>query len=177
MKWTQEVWKLKDLKNYAKNPRSLNKDQGEHLKKSLEKFGQCEPIVINTDGMIIGGHQRARTMKKLGYKEAIVCVPEEPLNEKEIEELNIRLNKNVGDWDWDVLGNAWEVEDLLEWGFSPEDLQLDSFTVAKDEGKAAGEKCQIIIDCISKRQLEEIEPMVEELLNQFPEATKKVNIK
>lgn len=132
MKWKLEKRKIKDLHEYAKNARKLTKDQGEHLKKSLDKFGQCEPIVINTDDVIIGGHQRLKTMRKMGYKEVDVYVPDEPLTDKEVQELNIRLNKNVGSWDWDILANSWEVDDLQEWGFSSKELELD-FDEPKEE--------------------------------------------
>lgn len=177
MNWTQETRKIKDLKNYIKNPRSLSKDQAKHLEKSVKNFGQCQPIVINPDGLIIGGHQRVRTMKKMGHKDVICVVPEKPLNEQEVEELNIRLNKNVGDWDWDILANSWELEDLLDFGFSAEELQLDS---ADEEGGGEEEKphkCEIVLNFTSKRELQEVEVRLEDILNQFPDVTKKVNVK
>ena len=46
------------------------------------------------------------------------------LTDKEVEELNIRLNKNTGNWDFDALANRFEVPDLLEWGFDERELQL-----------------------------------------------------
>ena len=95
MKWKTEKRKIKDLKLLSKNPRKLNKNDANHLKQSLEKFGQCEPIVINSDNTIIGGHQRLKILKKLKYKEVYVYVPEKQLTEKEVEELNIRQETNV----------------------------------------------------------------------------------
>ena len=50
--------------------------------------------------------------------------PSRELDEKEVEELNIRLNKNTGDWDFDVLANEFEMGDLLDWGFTEIDLGL-----------------------------------------------------
>ena len=124
--WSLEKKKIKELREYSGNPRTLTKQQSEHLRKSLEKFGQCEPIVINPDGLIIGGHQRVRTLKKMGYKEVDVYVPDSALSEKEIQELNIRLNKNVGDWDYDVLANCFDLFDLVEWGFESSDFDIDA---------------------------------------------------
>lgn len=132
MKWKLEKRKIKDLYEYAKNARKLSKEQGDQLQISIDKFGQCEPIVINADDVIIGGHQRLKTMRKMGYKEVDVYVPDEPLTDKEVQELNIRLNKNVGSWDWDILANSWEVDDLQEWGFSSKELELD-FDEPKEE--------------------------------------------
>ena len=175
MKWKNEVWDIKDLKFYVQNPRSLSKHDGEHLKKSLESFDQCDPVIVNTDGTIIGGHQRVKTLKKMGRKTVDVRVPEYPLEEKQVQELNIRLNKNVGDWDYDVLANVWEFEDLLDWGFTEKELDLEP--LAEEEGSGAEEKaakCQIVIDFPCKKDLREAEIAIEELLSKYPEATHKV---
>ena len=94
MEWQRESREIKSLHENPHNPRSLSKIQGDELKNSLSKFGQCEPIVIQPDGTIIGGHQRYRVLKKMGAKNIYTYVPSEPLSEREIKELTIRLNKN-----------------------------------------------------------------------------------
>ena len=143
MKWTLEKRKISSLREYAKNPRRLSKHDAKHLQESIEKFGQCEPIVINCDDTIIGGHQRLRTLKKLKYKEVEVYVPDSPLSEKEVEELNIRLNRNAGDWDDDMLANAWNLRDLLDWGFTQDELDVDLDVL---EGTKTDEKEDTIIE-------------------------------
>jgi len=125
MQWKLERRKLSSLKKYAHNPRILSKHDGNHLRQSLEKFGQCEPIVINADGTIIGGHQRVRTMKSLKESMVDVYVPERALDDQEVRELNIRLNRNIGEWDFDILANEWDENDLLSWGFLDGELGLD----------------------------------------------------
>lgn len=127
--------KIAELKNHARNPRKLNKHDAEHLQRSLEKFGQCEPIIVNTDGLIIGGHQRVRTLKKMGEKEVDAYVPDVPLSDKDVDELNIRLNRNAGEWDFDILANGWDLVDLLDWGFTEDDLSIDAevISAADDE--------------------------------------------
>lgn len=122
LNWKIETRKLSSLRDHSKNPRILSKDQEEHLRASLNKFGLIDKIIINTDGTIIGGHQRKRTLKKMGVNEIECMVPERSLTEKEVEELNIRLNKNTGDWDWDILANQWDFKDLIDWGFSTDEL-------------------------------------------------------
>jgi DNA modification methylase len=131
--WNLEKRSLKDLKDYSKNPRTLSVDQEAHLRTSLEKFGVIDKIIVNTDNTIIGGHQRKRTLKKIGLKEVECYVPDRTLTEKEVEELNIRLNKNTGDWDFDVLANQWNIPDLVEWGFSLDDFQIDIEQVEGEE--------------------------------------------
>ena len=124
MIWNLEQRKLSELIESPKNPRRMSKHDAEHLKRSLSKFGVCEPIVINQDNQIIGGHQRVKTLKNLGVKETAVMLPTEPLSEKEADELNIRLNKNTGYFDDDLLANAWDVDLLCECGFTLEELHL-----------------------------------------------------
>lgn len=139
MQWKLEKRKIKDLVGHARNPRKLSKHDAEHLQKSLEKFGQCEPIVVNADGTIIGGHQRVRTLKKMGTKEVDVYIPDVPLTDTEVDELNVRLNRNAGEWDFDVLANAWELPDLLDWGFTEDELSIDIDVIeAAEEGEESG---------------------------------------
>ena len=126
--WHTEKRKLGDLIEWDKNPRQLKEHDAEHLKKSLDAFGVADPLIINTDNRIIGGHMRRRIMLKSGYKPddlVDVRVPERELTEREAEELAIRLNKNTGDWDFDALANNFELDDLLDWGFDKKELDLD----------------------------------------------------
>lgn len=122
IKWHLETRKISALKDHPKNPRKLTKHQEEHLKLSIDKFGLIDKPIINTDNQIIGGHQRKRILKKMGLKEIECYVPHRALDEKEVEELNIRLNQNQGEWDFDSLANEFEFENLMEWGFDPVDL-------------------------------------------------------
>ena len=106
--WHTEKRRLGDLIEWDKNPRQLKDHDAEHLKKSLDNFGVADPLIINTDNRIIGGHMRRRIMLQSGYKPddlVDVRVPERELTEREAEELAIRLNKNTGDWDFDALAN------------------------------------------------------------------------
>jgi len=52
-------------------------------------------------------------------------VPDRELSIDEARELNVRLNKNVADWDFDILANNFELDDLLDWGFDKQELDLD----------------------------------------------------
>lgn len=123
--WKLEKRKISDLKPNPKNPRRLSKHDAEHLEKSLERFGLIDKPIINPDGLIIGGHQRLSILgKKKG--ESIDCwVPDRTLSEKEVEELNIRLNRNTGEWDFDILANQWDLNDLLQYGFTEEELSVN----------------------------------------------------
>ena len=102
----------------------LTKDQAKQLQVSLEKFGLADKPIINDDGTIIGGHQRIKLLTELGYTEVECWEPDRPLTEKEVYEFNIRLNKNTGEWDWDILANQWDLSELIEWGFDRDEFGL-----------------------------------------------------
>jgi len=110
-----EIKKISELTPAPYNPRESTEKQESQLKQSLKKFGVVEPIIYNKQtGYIVGGHFRVRELQKLGYTE-IECVIVD-LSEEDEKELNIRLNANTGQWDWDELANNFELEDLNDWG-------------------------------------------------------------
>lgn len=145
IEWHYETRKIDDLKPYHKNPRRINKDQLEHLKKNLSKFGLIDKPFINTDNIIIGGHQRLRILKRMGYEEITVQVPDRILTEKEVEELNYRHNENGGNFDYDILANQYDHLDLINWGEDP--LKKEA-----EEGKKS--KAKAIFEFENKEELE-----------------------
>ena len=134
--WHLEKRKLKDLQAYYKNPRRLTDKQWEHLRTSLDKFGLIDRPCINANGTIIGGHQRINVMMKDGEEEIEVMVPDRLLDNAEVEELNIRLNKNTGEWDFDILANEWDQDDLLSWGFDATEFDLGEIDVIETDEEA-----------------------------------------
>ena len=106
------------------NPRQLTKEQYSNLKDSLQRFGLVDPLIINKNkerkNILVGGHQRLRIAKEMGMKK-IPCVEVDLTLDKE-KELNIRLNKNVGEWDYDTLANNFDVKDLVDWGFEEKEF-------------------------------------------------------
>lgn len=110
--------KISELIEADYNPRSLTKKQFNSIKESIEKFGFVEPIVVNENknrkNIIVGGHQRLQVAQSLGYDTIPVYYVNLELDDE--RELNIRLNANVGDWDWDKIANEWSYSDLENWG-------------------------------------------------------------
>lgn len=108
------------------NPRELTKEQYKHLKDSLQRFGIVDPIIINKNedrkNIVIGGHQRIKVATDLGIEE-LPCVELDLTIEKE-KELNVRLNRNTGQWDYDMLANHFDLEELISWGFGEDELAL-----------------------------------------------------
>ena len=128
--WHLETRKIVDLKDYYKNPRKLSKHDADNLKKSLQEFGTIDKPIINQDGTLIGGHQRKRILKSLGQKEIECWVPDVLLDEKQVEELNVRLNRNHGEFDYDILANNFDIIELLDWGFK--DIDFDAKDILKN---------------------------------------------
>jgi DNA modification methylase len=116
--------KISELIPAEYNPRYISEDAFNHLKASLQRFEAVEPAIINQHperkDIIVGGHQRLKAATSLGWDE-FPCVYVELTRDQE-KELNVRLNKNTGAFDFDLLANHFEVEDLVDWGFTNEEL-------------------------------------------------------
>lgn len=126
-----EQRKISSLKPAPYNPRQATKQQEENLKRSLEKFGVVEPVIVNDQtGHIVGGHFRVRELKKLGVKDVDCVIVDLSLEDE--KELNIRLNANTGGWDFDMLANEWDVEELKDWGLDLPDFKAN---IPSDEQK------------------------------------------
>ena len=121
--------KLADLRPAAYNPRRKlepGEPEYEKIARSIEQFGYCDPIIINKDGTIIGGHQRHQVLLDMGADTAdVVVVDLDPDREKA---LNVALNKITGAWDiaklTELIGDL-DVEgyDLTATGFSDKELK------------------------------------------------------
>lgn len=93
----------------------------QNIQRSLKEFGYVDPIIINKDGTIIGGHQRASVLKSLGYTEADCIVVD--LKKQDEKALNIALNKIGGQWDMSLLRDA--LQDLT---LSPVDVNATGYS-------------------------------------------------
>ena len=150
--------KLSTIKPNENNPRFVKDEKFEKLCKSIESFAEkmmpLRPIVIDENNIILGGNMRFKALKHLGYKE----IPSDwikqanDLTEEEKNEFIIKDNVGFGDWDWEVLANEWNSEELEEWGLDipNEGLEDATYTTKVDSPiyEAKGEKPQIE-DCYS----------------------------
>lgn len=126
IKWHVEKRVVSDLIPYYKNPRIITEDGLKDLKKSFDEVGFAQPININTENVILSGHARVEQLKLENPSQEIdVYVPDRILTPKQEEAIIVRMNKNVaGQWDFDVLANEFEVDDLIDWGFSEDELGM-----------------------------------------------------
>ena len=134
-----------ELKASEYNPRKWSEGQIDALRESITRFGLVDPIVCNSTperlNVLIGGHFRLEVAKDLGHKEMPVVYVDIPDLEKE-KELNIRLNKNLGEFDLNLLKDFQE-EFLVDVGFKSEELDQifdidptpEKFDLKKELGK------------------------------------------
>lgn len=142
IKWILKTFKISELKEHSHNPRILSKDDADHIEGSISKFGLIDKPIINLDKTIIGGHQRIKILKRMKVKEVECWIPDQQLDDKKVDELNIRLNKNVGDWDWDILANSFDPLDLVAWGFNAEELEWKDPEEIESEEEEAKDICK-----------------------------------
>lgn len=125
---------INELKPSLYNPRKWSEEATTQLKESIQRFGLVDAILVNSaperKNIVIGGHFRLKVAKDLGYSEVPVTYVNIPDEARE-KELNIRLNKNLGDWDYELLVQ-FDQSLLQDVGFTSEELD-DIFNVDLDE--------------------------------------------
>lgn len=124
--WKVEKRKIEELKSHSKNPRIFTEKGMKDLKNSIDSIGFAQPININQDGTILSGHARIKTLELQGIKEVDVYVPDRLLTPKQEEEVLVRMNANTaGEWDFDILANQFELEEISDWGLDVPNIDLD----------------------------------------------------
>lgn len=129
---------IKQLKLLDKNPRKIDKMQFEKLCRSIETdpgFFNDRPCLVNRIGdqlIVYAGNQRLRAAKKLGWK-TVPCIIEEITEEVQKRRV-VQDNLHQGEFDYDLLSSLYEVGDLIELGFTEEQLSIGELGVETIEG-------------------------------------------
>ena len=127
------------------NPRSLSQKKFEDIKDSLTRLGFVDPVIVNKskerENIIVGGHQRVKVAREMGYKSVPAVFVD--LNLEEEKELNVRLNKNQGEWDFSILKQTFNSENLVDWGFAEQELSSQFKEIDKIEEKALEEEAEL----------------------------------
>jgi hypothetical protein len=158
------------IKPNPNNPRKVDKTKFKQLVKSIQEFPDMlhlRPLVVNEDMVVIGGNMRLKACKELGFKEIPVIIS--ALDEQKQKEFIIKDNISFGIWDWDLLANEWEVEELVEWGL---DLPLD-FADEEEDSKPIDKMTKNIT---LKYSIEEADRIEAELYNIAPTLEQAVQI-
>lgn len=135
----EEKIKLSSIKPNPNNPRLVKDDKFFKLVESLKTFGNkmmpLRPMVVDENNILLGGNMRYKALKELGYKE----VPKDwvkqakDLTAAEKEEFIIKDNVGFGDWDFDVLANEWDSEELEAWGLDIPDFMEVELEAEEDD--------------------------------------------
>jgi len=112
-----------EIKNNPNNPRFIKDDKYKKLVKSIRDFPEMleiRPIVIDEEGIVLGGNMRLKACREAGIKEVPIIRANE-LTEDQKKEFILKDNQSFGDWDTKLL-NDWSKDLLLKSGFEEYDL-------------------------------------------------------
>ena len=115
--------KINDIIPNNDNPRHITDLKLEQLKKSIKEFPQMlelRPLVIDENNVVLGGNMRLKACKELGIKDIPVKVVE-GLTEQQKKEFIIKDNLGYGEWDWDLIYQDWNIDELKDWGMDIKD--------------------------------------------------------
>jgi hypothetical protein len=100
------------------NPRFIKDYKFNKLVKSIKEFPQMldlRPIVVNQDMIVLGGNMRLKACEEAGLTEVPIIFADNLTPDQE-KEFIIKDNSSFGEWDWDLLANEWDLQDLEDWG-------------------------------------------------------------
>ena len=128
--------KISEVKINPNNPRLIKDDKFAKLVQSVKDFPEMleiRPIVVNADMVVLGGNMRLKACKEAGLKEVPIIVADN-LTEEQQREFLIKDNVSGGEWDWELLANEWDSEELTEWG-----LDIPNWSKGMDENEMSDE--------------------------------------
>lgn len=144
-----KILKLSDVKLNPNNPRLIKDDKFKKLVQSIKDFPEMlelRPIVVNKGMIILGGNMRYKACKEAGLKEIPVIVADNLTPEQEREFL-IKDNTSGGEWDWEILANEWDSEELKAWGLDVPSFDINNETEQKDLSSTIENLYRIEIIC------------------------------
>lgn len=122
--WNEETRKLNELEPFESNPRKISEKALQNLVEKIKTSGYHQRIRITHDNRVIGGHQRLKALKKCGFKEVRVLVPDSEMSDDEYKREVIQDNLQDGEWDIQILMDDWDIGDLNDWGLDTEALGM-----------------------------------------------------
>jgi DNA modification methylase len=117
------IWKVKNNPN---NPRLVKDDKFKKLVKSIQDFPDMldkRPIIVNEDMIVLGGNMRLKACNEAGLKEVPIIVTN--WTEEQQRQFIIKDNLGYGEWDWDMIANEWDENELNEWGLDIPNFEGD----------------------------------------------------
>ena len=135
--------KVSEIKLNKNNPRLIKDDKFRKLVKSIKEFPEMleiRPIVVNNEMIILGGNMRFKACLEAGLKEVPIIITD--LTEAKQKEFLIKDNVSGGEWDFDLLSNEWNTNNLKDWGL---DLPIYSDEEIEEEYNNEPKEKKLII--------------------------------
>lgn len=126
---------IAEVKINPNNPRLIKDDKFKKLVQSIKDFPEMleiRPIVVNSDMIVLGGNMRLNACKEAGIKEIPIIIADN-LTEEQQREFLIKDNVSGGEWDWDMLANEWDAEELDNWGLDIPDYGVKELEAEEDD--------------------------------------------
>ena len=127
---------IQQIRNNDNNPRIIKDYKFKQLVKSIKEFPEMlklRPIVVNSDMIVLGGNMRLKACKEAGLKEVWILKADQ-LTEQQQREFIVKDNVGFGEWDWDVLANEWDNQQLEDWGLDLLPFEEEDVLEAKEDG-------------------------------------------
>jgi hypothetical protein len=157
---------IKDIKANPNNPRIIKDDKFAKLVQSLKdlpEMATVRPIVVNADMVVLGGNMRLKAMKEAGWKEAPVEVVD--WDEDKQRQFIIKDNVGFGEWDWEMLANQWDAEQLDDWALDVTGWKLDPNQMGEEFTLPDGDKApfQQMTFTLADEQAEQIKNAIADI--------------
>ena len=130
-----EIVKIGEVKINPNNPRLIKDDKFAKLVQSIKDLPQMldiRPIVVNSDMVVLGGNMRLKACKEAGLKEVPIIIADN-LTEEQQREFLIKDNVSGGEWDWQMLANDWDTEQLNDWGLDIPNFETEQVLEAVED--------------------------------------------
>lgn len=156
---------INDIKTNPDNPRIIKDYKFSKLVNSIREFPQMlklRPIIVNNKNVILGGNMRYKASIEAGLKEVYI-VQADDLTEEQQKEFIIKDNVGFGEWDWDLLGNQFDFEQLEQWGLDTIKHDWEDLDYIDEDVEAPNLATDKIVITITDEYLDVKEKLTNEL--------------
>lgn len=163
------------------NPRDATEAKMEKLKKDLQEYPEMlklRGLLVYPFGdkyVIIGGNMRYRAMQELGFTTAPCIIIPKETSVEQLKAYTILDNSGFGKWNWDMLANEWDAQQLTDWGVDlpiiESEINPDEFfdKVENEQEKDKGDKITVHIPNELADEKDNIKAIIEDALSDYPD--------